>query len=82
MSAETRGVRNIFSGTGYSSEERTVHSEITESRTSCPLDLCIVTAEQKKNGVERVAADWSDLLLCDFCESKGSATLEIDIVGK
>ena len=41
-----------------------------------------MAAEEEEDGVERVPADWADLLLGDFGKRERGATLEIDIVGE
>ena len=39
-----------------------------------------MAAEEEEDGVERVPADGADLLLGDFGECEGGATLEVDVV--
>jgi len=41
-----------------------------------------MAGEEKKDGVERVAADRTDFFLGNLSKSKRCAALEIDIVGK
>ena len=62
--------------------KRTVYRQITESSTSRTLNLGVLTGEEEKYGIESVAADRTDFLLCYFCKCKCGTTLEVDIVGE
>ena len=61
---------------------RTINGQITQRRACSPLHFGVMAAEEEEDGVERVPADWADLLLGDFGKRERGATLEIDIVGE
>ena len=38
--------------------------------------------EQEQHRLKGLATDLTDLLLCNFCECKSCATLQVDVVAK
>lgn len=59
---------------------RTVDGKVAEGSAGGALNLTVVTSQEVKDGVQSVAANLADFLLCDFGKGQGRRALEIDIV--